>query len=283
MSVIDVNSYNITALLKDYDLLSDEYDSKQITRDLSMLYYQPWIMGKKEEDDIKSYFSKIHSLVTDDCKIKSKADLQTLTLSDKKDEQVLNSSSENKDLIFRSELDDRVDIYSDVIKDYKLPSISSIKNNPNVIIAKIEYCKKFSIPFADENGVLLEELFDEYRSNLYFGRFHELLNEYATRTNDQNYINAINTIEDDKQSKVYALIQSYIYSKYHKFAEIPENLKRILDNTLEDPTIDLSQLVQTIYMKLRESNPFIEESSFKEFGNVTKANYDEENRGCGRR
>lgn len=271
MSVINVDNHDVASIIRDNNLLSNSYTEEQMLQDLNSLYYQPWILGKHEEEEIKDYFKKIHSLITNSCKFSSKNDLKTLSISDTKDPKTN-----------LSELDEKVKQYFEY-NNLKLPTISSIACNQKMIIAKVEYCRRLSIPCIDDNGVVIEELFDLSKSNLCFGRFHEMLNEYVKTHNDDNYINAVVGAEEDNKSKAYALIQTYTYNKYHRFAQIPNNLKSMLDASLEDPSTDIEKLVQTIYLKLKESNDFIEDSSLEEIEFMTKSRYDEENRGCNRR
>ena len=268
MSVIKVDNYNIASILKDNNLLSDDYSEKQLIQDLSMLFYQPWIYGERDEEDIKSYFNKIQSLITDNTKIENRSDLLALTLSDRKDVETN-----------LSELDERVKTYKDYNPDIYLPSIGSIANDPNIMVAKIEYFRKLSIPFIDSTNVVLKELFNEFKSNLYFGRFHELLIDYVKDNNDNNYINAITNVEEDKMSKFYATIQAYTYSNHGCFAEITKSIKDMIKASLENPNTDLSELVQVIKLQ----NNFIDEASLYDASNLSKSRYDEDYRSTGRR
>ena len=252
MSVIGTKS--IVDWLREYKLISDTYSIDRLTNDLNELFYSsqlfPDIIGKTSapeeiESEVRDYLDRITLLVTDDTKIKSKAELSALTLS-------------------KHELETRYEAYRNVDEALKLPSIGFLRVDVKDLLMRVEYCKKRKIPYKNEDGILLKDISGVTESQAYLPRFWEIyFEEYYKDNKDPESSSVLGRLDDDRLSGIYGNMQWYCYNNYGRFLMMSKDFDKVVKTYLEahpeDPEQPEFEHAQICFLKSKSENPFIKE------------------------
>ena len=229
MAVVEANS--IVNLLENSGMLSNTYSKEQLKNDLNTSFY------KIEYENVSEIIKYIAT--TTSAPIKNRHDLNVFTLDVK-----------------QAKL--RSDVYKKYDETLSLKSVDDFKYDPELVVAKIEYCKKYNYPYCDENGVLFDEVVTEFESGSYLRKFYDLYKEKYNNNYMIEYKDILEDETEDKTSEFYGLIQTNSFKFFHKLCFISSNFEETISPILNNENIDINNKLYSAFCNLKANNPFID-------------------------
>lgn len=245
------NSLNssIIDLLKENGLLSSE--NKEIEKNLLSMMYAPYI----DKEIFTSNLEKLKKFMVN-LKFRGILDFPFLTLKETEAENFLS----------------KLDSYDGNIK---IGTLRDFKENPDGIIERIEFCRKYSIPYQDENGVVFNEVTNSFDSSLYLRGYY--LSKQTKNNLSLEELDKFNMVCAHMQRIAYKIInndENNIEDTHQKLLitrKYENSIKEAIRNNPDASIEEISNIVISmnpdleVLSSLREKN-YEENNSFRRNG-----------------
>jgi len=227
-----------TEIMNKFDELCivDNSYKESILKDMAT-YYPIMGFAEKGLSTINDTLSIISKLVCS--KISNRGDLCALTIS-------LPELKERKDKL--EEFDESVS-YSHA---------KDMTYDIDELIEKLNFAREYGYPYLDNNGSIIERIYEQNNNdNCYLRGYYIQINQYSPKESESD--NIYRSLDDlDAYLKFCANIQGLSKQYFNQLLNIDKEFDRFIIPLLSDENILPDELVKSAFIKLLETNPFID-------------------------